>query len=97
MRKIFVVLALVASCGGDDSEVTARETPCERLRDHLVDLQLSDAQHVDREAHRATLKQSLGGDFLASCAKLGDDEVACALEAPDTASASGCAKSASSN
>lgn len=92
MRMIFVVLVFVASCGGsDDSEVTARETPCERLRDHLVDLQLADAPHIDREAHRVTLKQSLGTDFLATCSKLDRAEIDCALDAPDATTASACA------
>ena len=87
-----LLFAFVVSCGGDDdSESSAHETPCERLRDHLIDLRLADAKHVDQAAHRDAMKQSMGAEFLASCAKLDSAEVNCALDAPDTASASGCA------
>lgn len=87
-----LALALVASCGGDDDpESSGRDTPCERLRDHLIDLRLADAKHVDQAAHRDAMKQAMGGDFLASCAKLDRAEIDCALDAPDTTTASACA------
>lgn len=92
MRRYLVVLALIASCGGDDdADAVARETPCERLRDHLIDLRLADAKHVDQAAHRDAMKQAMGGDFLASCAKLDRAEIDCALDAPDATTASACA------
>jgi len=90
MRMNLVALALIASCGGDD-DVAVRQSPCEQLREHLVDLQLATGSNIDREAHRANLRQSLGRDFLATCATLSDAEVACALDAPDTSSATACA------
>lgn len=87
-----LLLALVASCGGDDDpESSTNETPCERLRDHLIDLRLADAKHVDQAAHRDAMKQSMGADFLESCAKLDSSQVNCVLDAPDTTSASACA------
>lgn len=87
-----VLLALVASCGGDDdAESSTHKTPCERLRDHLIDLRLADAKGVDQAAHRDAMKQSMGTDFLESCAKLDSSQVDCALDAPDTMSASACA------
>ncbi len=92
MRMSLVLLALVASCGGDDDpELSPRETPCERLRDHLIDLRLADAKHVDQAAHRDAMTQAMGGDFLASCEKLDSSEIECVLDAPDTTSATACA------
>ena len=92
MRMSLVLLALVASCGGEDEpESSPRETPCERMRDHLIDLRLADAQHVDHAAHRDAMKQAMGGAFLASCAKLERSQIDCVLDAPDTTSATACA------
>jgi len=98
MTKNLVVLALIASCGGDDEpQGISRETPCERLREHLIDLRLADAKNVDHAAHREAMTQALGADFLASCQQLGDAEITCALDAPDAATASSCATRKSPN
>jgi len=92
MRMNLVVLALIASCGGDDdADAVVRETPCELLRDHLIDLRLADAKHVDQAAHRDAMKQAMGGDFLESCARLDGSQINCALDAPDMTSATACA------
>ena len=92
MRMSIVLLALVASCGGDDDpESSTNETACKRLREHLIDLRLADAKHVDQAAHRDAMKQAMGSDFLASCAKLDRADIDCALDAPDTTTASACA------
>jgi len=87
-----VLLALIASCGGDDDrDPPTQETPCERLRDHLIELRLADARRIDRAAHRDAMKQAMGDDFLASCAKLDRAEIDCALDARDAITASACA------
>lgn len=89
---LFVFVAAGLGCGGDDElESSPRATPCERLRDHLIDLRLADAKHVDQAAHRDAMKQAMGRDFLASCAKLDRAEIDCALDAPDATTASACA------
>lgn len=98
MKKYLVVLGLMASCGGDDgADAVPRETPCEQLRDHLIDLRLADAKHVDQAAHRDAMKQAMGGDFLASCAKLGSPQINCVIESADLTSASACATRAAMN
>ncbi len=89
---LFVLVAGGVGCGADEEpESSPRATACERLRDHLIDLRLADAKHVDRAAHRDAMKQAMGGDFLASCAKLDGAEIDCAVDAPDTTTASACA------
>jgi hypothetical protein len=89
---LFVLVAGVAGCGVDEQpESSSRASLCERLRDHLIDLRLVDAKHVDLAAHRAAMKQAMGADFLASCGKLDPSEISCSLGAPDTNTASACA------
>ncbi len=87
-KLMFVALALVIGCDGDEDEPTPRLTPCEQLRDHLIDLRLADAMHVDKDAHREALRTAMGADFLAGCSKLSDDAIRCSLEAPDSTTAS---------
>lgn len=89
MRKILLVLIVVAACGNEqDNEVEL--TPCEQLREHLIDIRLADAVNVDKESHREAMRQALGRDFLSRCSQLGDAAVTCALVAPDSASAAAC-------
>lgn len=90
-KYLFVALALVFGCTGDEEEPAPRATPCELLREHLIDLRLADAMHVDKDAHREAFRTAMGHDFLDSCSKLGDDAIRCALGAPDSTTASACA------
>jgi hypothetical protein len=98
-KKSFVrccVLICLLSCGGssDDAGDGAETQRCERLRDHLVDVQLSDinpAIGVDREAHRRAMTQALGDDFIAGCtSKLSEAQVDCAINAADSAAVAAC-------
>ena len=98
MTRNLVLLALLASCGGDDDEdAVARKTPCEQMRDHLIDLRLADAKHVDQAAHRDPMKQAMGSDLLASCATLGNSQINYVIDAADLTSASACATRALTN
>jgi hypothetical protein len=97
MRKILLVLIVVAACGDDQDDAQVELTRCERLREHLIDVRLATATNVDHAAHREVMQAALGSDFLASCEKLDDDVVDCALAAPDSSSAAACAGKTSVN
>ncbi len=94
MWKRVLLLFVVAACAGDvEDEETASlpTTPCERLRDHLVDLRLADAKGIDVEPHRAAMKQAMGSSFLAACAKdLTSSQRDCAIAAADSNAAAQC-------
>ena len=91
MRKILLVLILVAACGEDqDVAETAELTRCERLRDHLIDLRLAEATNVDKDAHREAMRNALGTSFLGECARMPESDRDCALEATDTNAAAAC-------
>ena len=83
MRTLMFALVMVASCGGNDDQEISEATPCERLREHLIDLRLAEAMHVDKDAHREAFRTAMGADFLASCSKLDEDAVTCAISAAD--------------
>lgn len=95
MVKLIVLVSMLAvwvGCEGDPDEDPARRvSPCEQLRDHLIDLRLADAMHVDKDAHREALRMAMGSDFLEGCSKLSDDAISCVLEAHDSTTASACA------
>lgn len=90
VRRLILVLAL--GCSGDDEvdEEIAKATPCERLREHLIDIRLVGETHVDQAAHRTAMRQALGNEFLDGCSKLGPAQVTCATDAPDTPAAVAC-------
>jgi hypothetical protein len=90
-KFLFVTLAFVVGCDGDEDEASLPLTPCEQLRDHLIDLRLADAVNVDNAAHHEALRTAMGSDFVASCSKLGDGEIRCALQASDSTTAAACA------
>lgn len=90
------VLLLVLSACASEGNQPPEASRCTKLRDHLVDLQVSDihvATGIDREAHRRALASALGDDFAATCTStLTDAQVECALGASDAASAAACAR-----
>ena len=84
-----VLLVLVTACGHDEDVVVT--TPCEQLREHLIELQLADANSIDREAHSAILRRNLGDTFISSCeSSLSSAQLDCVLRADDSESASAC-------
>lgn len=91
-RVGFVAFALVvtmAACAGSGESKSA---PCERARDHLVELQLANTSGIDRAAHRDAMKRALGDHFVSQCtSSMGSAEVRCVLAARDSASAAKCA------
>ncbi|MGE0400904.1 MAG: hypothetical protein AB7T06_29605 [Kofleriaceae bacterium] len=90
MRKILLVLIIVAACG-DNQDVSPRElTRCEQLREHLIDLRLATATNVDQDAHREVMRGALGTSFLDECAGMPEAERECALASTDTAAAAAC-------
>lgn len=90
MRTLVFALVLAAGCSSDDGEEILTVSPCERLREHLIDLRLADAMNVDKDAHREAFRTALGADFLASCSKLDEDAVTCAISAADAHTAAAC-------
>jgi len=92
MWKRACLLFVFVACGTDDEEISTAATPCERLRDRLVELRMAEARNVDVEAHQAAMKQALGEKFLAACAKdLSPSQTNCAIAAPDSNGAAQCA------
>ena len=81
----------VAACTHDDAVDTKK---CTKLRDHIVDLRLSDGDEVegfDVAQHRAALTDALGDKFVADCANtMPIEQLRCEMKATDLRSASGC-------
>src|SRR6187402_3109081 len=97
MRELFAIVVLVVvagGCSGDDEESgTSHMTRCEKLRDHVIDLRLSQAPGVDVDAHRKIIRNALGVDFLKSCSEnLSEAQVDCALVAADSQAAAACSR-----
>lgn len=97
MRRLAVTLVLVIAGCDDDRPEQPELTRCEQLREHLIDLRLEDAMHVDKDAHREALRTAMGADFDSSCSKLDDAAIRCALQAPDSATAAACASAKTEN
>jgi hypothetical protein len=90
MLRTFLLIVLFAACAGDEGGPAP--TPCEQLRDHLIDLRLADASpKVDKDAHRAAMRNAFDLTFFASCSELADAERACALSATTLSDATACA------
>lgn len=89
---LLVLLVACGTCGTDEEQDTpVPSTPCERLRDHLIDLRMADVKGVDVEPHREAMKQSMGTSFLASCAKdLSPSQLGCATASSDLGAAAQC-------
>jgi hypothetical protein len=91
-----LLAAILSACTSSVGEEPADSRHCERLRDHLVDLQVADihiATGIDREAHRRAMAQALGSSFVSSCiAKLTETQVDCALDTHDAAAAAACTR-----
>ena len=85
---------VLAGCSADD-EVPMAENPCERLREHMIDLRLAGTPPADLASHRDVMRRALGDEFLASCAgSLSPAQIRCALDAQDSATAAACSTSA---
>ena len=85
---------LLTACTSSVEEEPIDTRRCERLRDHLVDLQVADihiAAGIDREAHRRAMTAALGSSFVSSCVeKLTETQVDCALDTNDLAAVAAC-------
>ena len=92
---VLVSISLLVGCNGDDeTTVESVVRPCERLRDHLVDLRVEGTRGEPDEVvarHRAAMRQALGDDFVASCErKMAASEIDCAAKATDFAAVTAC-------
>ena len=94
MRIAFLLLVL-AACGAEDASTEERAaSPCEQLRDHLVDLRVGNATGTPDQLaqHRAAMTRALGADFIESCEEnLDATQIACSTSATDLAAVSACA------
>lgn len=89
-----VVAVALAGCSADD-EVPVAENPCERLREHMIDLRLEGTPPADLASHRDVMRRALGDEFLTNCAaSLSAAQIRCALDARDSASAVTCSTGA---
>jgi len=89
---VYLVIASLGCGGGSIGNESEREqTPCERLRDHVVELRLADATGVDLVAHREAMRQALGEDFIARCqSAMTERQIECTLDAADLETAASC-------
>jgi hypothetical protein len=89
------LLVTLAACSADEtSEEERTASPCEQLRDHLVELRLEGATGTPDELaqHRAAMTRALGDDFVVSCEdSLDATQIACSTSATDLAAVSACA------
>ncbi len=90
-------LALMASCGGgegEDGDQLAARSPCEQIRDHLVELRLAASHGLSPDQlaqHRTALEQAMGPSFLETCAaNVNERQAACVAAAIDSHAASIC-------
>ncbi len=91
MRALGLLLVLVACGGSTEPDASPSRKSCVRLRDHVIDVRLSSAAGIDREAHRKALEQSLGDEFLRTCKDtLTTSQVRCALDTRDPDAISRC-------
>lgn len=84
-----ILLLTAVACTGNES--APARTPCEQLRDHLIDLRLADASpNIDKDAHRAAMRGAFDETFFTSCTQLTDQGRACAFAATTLADATAC-------
>jgi hypothetical protein len=105
MGRFIVVVVLVTACTDPfapldetGSESSESVSPCERVRDHLIELRLEVAtlSHADVVQHRAAMRQAMGNEFVETCAsERQNEQVQCALDARDFAAANACLTTAS--
>ena len=75
------------NCGGRDGSIAAQ---CERVRDQLVELELS-LDDSNREDHARVMRRAMGNEFLANCARsMTETQRDCILAAADSGAAFAC-------
>ena len=91
---VAVAVAVLASCSAED-EVPAEGHPCERLREHMIDLRIEGTPAAEQAGHREVMRRALGDAFLETCATtMSPAQIRCALDARDSAAAASCSTSA---
>lgn len=86
---VTLVTGTLIGCGGSDGN--NQTDRCQRIREHLVELEISSDRSGTLENHRETLTRALGDEFVARCASEMDEErVGCLLTAGDSGSAAAC-------
>jgi hypothetical protein len=74
------------NCGSRSGSI---EAECERVRDQLVELELSVDEN--REAHAGVMRRAMGKEFVANCARsMTETQRDCVLAAADSRSAFAC-------
>jgi hypothetical protein len=82
-----LLITILAACGTSSEP---EQSPCERLREHVLDVSVVDIVGEYREQHRAALQESMG-DFVPSCtAAFSETQIACALEARTASAVQSC-------
>jgi hypothetical protein len=96
---LIAILLGAVGCSSSSTELEVDRARCTRLRDHLVELRLSDAgADVDVVAHRLAMKQALGDGFISTCERnLSASELTCALKAQELRAATSCGASVSAS
>jgi hypothetical protein len=85
---VIVIAMILAGCAGEQESPACR---CEKMRDHIVDLQLADTSGIARTKHRDAMRRALGPEFIENCQRsYSAAQVRCVLNATSKASARAC-------
>jgi hypothetical protein len=97
LRISYVALSIALTgtafgCTSDAGDAERSTTACERLRNHVVDLRVSEI-HQDQEAHRTALRRALGSSFVAQCKDQSSARFECEMKATNIDGLRDCAAS----
>jgi hypothetical protein len=85
--KALLLLLMLAGCAGEHESPRAR---CEKVREHLVSLQL-DVDDPRREEHEKVMRRAMGDEFLSECVRSTPEARAkCILQSTTAESAMAC-------
>jgi hypothetical protein len=101
MGRFTAMFVLLAACTDPlgpgeegDGDRASSASPCEQVREHLIDLRLATATTLapaDVAQHRAAMRQAMGTEFLETCtSERRTEQIQCALDARDLPSAATC-------
>lgn len=92
--RALLLICVVTACAASDPD-DGNRARCTQLRDHIVDLRLSDLPKDQAQSviasHREAMASALGEQFVTSCQQsAGKRELDCGLAARDVSAATRC-------
>lgn len=88
--NLLLTFCWLVACAGNEGALDAAR--CERMRDHLVDLELaSTPEDALRESRGPILRRALGDEFISHCVSaMSEEQVACMGTALDSSAVAAC-------